>query len=148
MTKVTMRLLLVVLAGCSVRVNTRSTPSPDDARSAAQALMDHGALAWNAGDLDGFMSDYTPDATFVTPREIVHGRENIRARYAPRFRPGAVRDSLHFEGLEVDGVTEDAIHMIAFYVLQRRDSVTARGPTSLLLRKRDGRWFIAHDHSS
>lgn len=141
-------LLALLLTGCAVRVNTRSTPSPDDARSVAQALMDHGALTWNAGDLDGFMSDYTPDATFVTQREIVHGRDNIRARYAPRFRPGAVRDSLHFEGLEADAVSDDAIHMIAFYVLQRRDSVTSRGPTSLLLRKSDGRWFIAHDHSS
>jgi hypothetical protein len=29
-----------------------------------------------------------------------------------------------------------------------RDSVTARGPTSLLVRRVQGRWRIAHDHSS
>ncbi len=103
---------------------------------------------WNAGDLDAFVSDYAVDATFVRPRELVRGRDNIRARYAPRFRPGAVRDSLHFEHLEAEALSADAIHMVAWYVLMRGDSVTSRGPTSLILRRQQGRWFIKHDHSS
>ena len=70
------------------------------------------------------------------------------ALYAPRFAPGARRDSLHFEQLEVDVVGADAVNAIAYYVLMRGDSVTARGPTSLVLRRASGRWRIAHDHSS
>jgi ketosteroid isomerase-like protein len=38
--------------------------------------------------------------------------------------------------------------VLAFYVLSRGDSTVARGPTSLVLLKRDGRWRIVHDHSS
>lgn len=144
--------LTLLLASC-VRVRVARTPAqgaavPDAVRAAVQALLDHGAAAWNAGDLDGFISDYAPDATFVTQSGVVRGRAAIRARYARRFEPGAVRDSLHFEGLEVDVVGRDALNAIAYYVLMRGDSVTARGPTSLVVRRIGGRWYIAHDHSS
>jgi uncharacterized protein (TIGR02246 family) len=120
----------------------------EGARQGALALLAHGAAAWNRGDLAGFMSDYAPDASFVTPRQVLHGRAEIQARYAPRFAPGGVRDSLSFQDLEVDPLAPDALNAIAFYVLQRGDSIVARGPTSLVMRKLGGRWYIAHDHSS
>lgn len=137
--------VMAIVAGCAAHTGR---VSPESARAAVEALLAHGAAAWNRGDLDDFMSDYTADATYVTPRAVVHGRDNIRARYAPRFAPGAARDSLRFEGLEVDVVGPDALNAIAYYVLVRGDSVTARGPTSLLMRKVGARWFIVHDHSS
>jgi uncharacterized protein (TIGR02246 family) len=137
--------LALVVAGCAAHPGQ---VSPQSARASVEALLAHGAAAWNRGDLDDFMSDYTPDATYVTPRAVVHGRDNIRTHYAARFAPGAVRDSLRFEGLEVDVVGPDALNAIAYYVLFRGDSVTARGPTSLVMRRIGGRWFMVHDHSS
>lgn len=123
-------------------------PSNASALAAAQQLLDHGAAAWNRGDLDGFVSDYAPDATFVTAQGLVHGRQAIRARYAPRFEPGARRDSLWFGTIEARWVDAGTIQTVAWWNLGRGDSVTARGPTSLLLRRAGGRWLIAHDHSS
>jgi uncharacterized protein (TIGR02246 family) len=138
-----------VLTACAVQVQHREREaSPASARTAAEGLLAHGAAAWNRGDLNEFVADYTPDATFVTARRVVRGRANIRGLYEARFRPGAQRDSLRFEDLEVDAVAPDGIAMIAYYVLVRGDSVTSRGPTSLLLRRVSGRWYIAHDHSS
>ncbi len=122
--------------------------TPDGARVAAQTILDHGAMAWNAGNLVHFMDDYALDATFVTAQGLVHGREAIQARYAPRFRAGAVRDSLWFTGLEVRTAGPDAIQAVAWWNLGRGAAVTARGPTSLLLRRVNGRWLIVHDHSS
>jgi uncharacterized protein (TIGR02246 family) len=145
----TVGIAVIAVAGCAVRIGASPEPvTPVSARAAVQALLAHGAAAWNKGDLGDFMSDYTSDATYVTPRAVVHGRDNIRARYAPRFAPGATRDSLRFEGLEVDVVGPDALNAIAYYVLVRGDSVTARGPTSLVMRRVGMRWFITHDHSS
>lgn len=142
----------LLLASC-VHVRVARTagevaPSPDAVRADVQALLDHGARTWNAGDLDGFVSDYAPDATFVTQARVVRGRVAIRQLYARRFEPGAQRDSLHFEDLEVDVLGRDALNAVAYYVLQRGDSVTARGPTSLVMRRIGGRWYIGHDHSS
>ena len=79
---------------------------------------------------------------------MVRGRAAIRQLYSRRFEPGATRDSLHFEQLEVDVLGRDELNAIAYYVLQRGDSVTARGPTSLVMRRMSGRWYIVHDHSS
>ena len=137
---------LLALAACA---RTPAPPAPaSDARAAVQALLAHGAAAWTRGDLEAFVSDYAPDASFVTARRVLHGRAEIAAHYAPRFAPGSPRDSLIFEDLEVDVLAPGALNAIAYYVLQRGDSVVARGPTSLVMRWRDGRWFIAHDHSS
>ncbi len=118
------------------------------ARRDVLALLAHGAAAWTRGDLSGFVSDYAPNATFVTRERVLHGRDEIRAHYAPRFAPGGVRDSLAFERLEVDLLAPDALNAIAYYVLQRGDTVVARGPTSLVVRRIGERWFIVHDHSS
>lgn len=119
-------------------------------RDQVAATLAHGARAWNAGALDDFLSDYLPDTatTFVTKRGVLHGLDAIREVYAARFAPGAVRDSLHFEGLQVDVLAPDVVNAIAYYVLMRGDSVTSRGPTSLVMRRVDGRWRIVHDHSS
>ncbi len=140
----------LALAGCARPKPAGPAPAGGDeaARQGVLALLAHGAAAWNHGDLGAFVSDYTPEATFVTPRKVLHGRAEIQAHYAPRFAAGGVRDSLSFQDLEVDLVAPDALNAIAYYVLQRGDSVTARGPTSLVMRKVGGRWYIAHDHSS
>jgi len=139
----------LVLAACvHVAVVRRPTSDAAEARAGVAAMLEHGARAWNCGDLDGFMSDYVSDATFVTGRGVVRGVAAIRERYAPRFGPGGVRDSLSFRDLDVDLLFPDVANAVAYYVLMRGDSVTATGPTSLVVRRVDGRWRIVHDHSS
>lgn len=114
-------------------------------------MLDRSARAWTRGELDSFMSDYMPGerTTYVTSKGLIHGPAAIRERYAPRFAPGAMHDSLSFEGLEVDPLAPGVVHVVAWYVLSRGDSVVARGPTSLVMvRDGTGRLRIVHDHSS
>ncbi len=139
---------LLLTACVRVRVARDQAVTPASAVAAAEALLAHGAAAWNRGDLDAFVSDYAEDATFVASQGVVRGRTAIRARYAPRFRPGAVRDSLWFQGIEARPVAPETIQAVAWWNLSRGDSVVARGPTSLLLVRAGGRWSIVHDHSS
>lgn len=108
------------------------------------------ASAWNRGDLDAFMTDYLPGdrTTYVTSRGVIHGPSAIRERYAPRFAPGGMHDSLSFQGIEVDSLAPGVLNVIAYYVLMRGDSLVARGPTSLVMVRQDGRLRIVHDHSS
>jgi uncharacterized protein (TIGR02246 family) len=118
------------------------------ARAEICAMMDRAAGAWNRGDLESFMEDYVDSATYVGSRGLLRGRGAIGMHYAPRFATGATRDSLSFRGLEVRLVAEELAQVVATYVLMRGDSVTASGPTSLLMRRAAGRWRIIHDHSS
>ncbi|MGH7720003.1 MAG: YybH family protein [Gemmatimonadaceae bacterium] len=127
-----------------------ATASPACARAEIDGMMTRAAAAWTRGDLDAFMSDYldSDSTTYIGGNRLIRGKAAIRDVYAPRFAPGGVRDSLSFEGLEVDLLAPRIAHTFAFYVLSRGDSVVARGPTSLLMRKVGGRWLIVHDHSS
>jgi|SRR5688500_4311714 ketosteroid isomerase-like protein len=114
------------------------------------SMLSQAAAAWNRGDLDAFMADYLPGdrTSFVTNQGVLHGIDEVRARYAPRFAPGGVRDSLSFARLETDWLAPGVAYLNAEYILSRGDSVVARGPTSLVLLRHEGRWRIVHDHSS
>ena len=146
-----------LLAACAVSVTRAPSGAAESSRIATgvaradvQALLSKAAANWNRGDLDAFMADYLPESrtTYIGRTAVLRGPEAIRSVYAARFAPGGVRDSLSFEGLEVDMLAPDAANVIAWYVLSRGDSTVARGPTSLVMVRRDGRWRIVHDHSS
>lgn len=144
----------LVLAACARVQGSLPAGDPAERRADIAAMLANAASNWNRGDLDAFVSDYLPGAetTFIGSRGVLRGADAIRSAYAPRFAPGGVRDSLSFELVDVDPIASDVTHVIATYILARhvgtRDSVTARGPTSLLMRRVNGRWRIVHDHSS
>jgi ketosteroid isomerase-like protein len=141
--------LAAALAACAPR-HADSARTRADLTSEVTTMFARSARAWNRGDLDTFMTDYLPGerTTYVTSRGIIHGPAAIRERYAPRFAPGGMHDSLSFEGIEVDPLAPDVVNVIAYYVLMRGDSLIARGPTSLVMVRQDGRLRIVHDHSS
>lgn len=156
-TRTVLPAILVALTGCvfvAGNTGTLSDITTSSERSQASneitEMMQESARAWTRGDLDGFMASYedSPSTTYVTPKLVVHGRDAIRDRYAPRFVPGARHDALTFENVEIDLLAPDVANVIAYYRLIRGDSTTAYGPTSLVMRRRDGKWRIVHDHSS
>ncbi len=148
-------LLLVAVVAAWVALHRISNPpqrptDPAQVRREVLAVFEQGARAWNAGNLDGFMDTYLPDSetTFITKTKVLHGVAAIRNVYAARFAPGARRDSLRFQNVEIDILAPDVVNAIGWYVLMRGDSITERGPTSLVMRRVSGRWRIVHDHSS
>ena len=147
----------LLLAAACARAAHDYRPSPAaraSIRAELEAMLARAAANWNRGDLDAFMEDYLPgdSTTFVGGTRLLRGPAAIRASYAPLFTGQAVRDSLSFAILDVDPLAPGIANLIGQYTLVRRvggrDSVTSRGPTSLLVKRIDGRWRIVHDHSS
>jgi ketosteroid isomerase-like protein len=147
-------LLALELAACrtSSRTSLASAGVPD-----RQALTDtivaqlnRSAGDWNRGDLDGFVSDYAAESTttFVDGRRARHGIDFIRQNYTPWFAPGARRDSLHFEEVEVRPLSPTAALVTARFLLMRGGAVTRSGPFTLVMERRPPGWKIIHDHSS
>lgn len=147
---------VLLATACAPAVAAAWHPSDSERRAVRDeiaAMLVRAAANWNRGDLDAFVDDYLPgDSTTFISRGVLRGPAAIRQAYAPRFEAGATRDSLSFLLLDVDPLAPDVANVIAAYVLARRvgdrDSVTATGPTSLVMRRVDGRWRIVHDHSS
>jgi beta-aspartyl-peptidase (threonine type) len=144
-------LLVLALAGtaCS-RAPSTQTPSPAALGAELEAQFTRSAVAWNSGDLAGFMEDYARDSltSFMGARAPVYGWETIRDRYAPSFQPGARRDSLRFERFAVRPLSPTLALVTARFNLYRGDSVTASGPFTLVMERRPDGWKILHDHTS
>ena len=133
-----------------------AAPAADSSRVAGEiaAMLHASARAWNAGHLEGFVDDYleSPEMTFIGGSGVVRGREEVRARYESSYwAPGAERDSLRFEDLEIRPLGERHALALGRYVLHRppADTTTATGWFTLVLRRGPaGTWKIVHDHSS
>lgn len=147
-------LLLAVACARGAREYRPSPVARASIRAELEAMLARAAANWNRGDLDAFMEDYLPSdsTTFVGGTRLLRGPAAIRASYAPLFTDRAVRDSLSFAVLDIDPLAPGIANLIGQYTLRRRvggrDSVTSRGPTSLLVKRIGGRWRIVHDHSS
>jgi uncharacterized protein (TIGR02246 family) len=114
-------------------------------------MLARSATAWNRGDLASFMSDYARDSltSYVTAGHVQYGWQPLYDRYqAAYFAPGKLRDSLTFDDVRVRALTTDLALCTARFALHRGGRITASGPFTLILVKRDDRWLIIHDHTS
>ncbi len=146
-------LLAAAIAACRTGGETTASGSNSSVVTLASQItsqLDRAADDWNRGDLEGFLSDYAAESTttFVDGRRARHGFEFIRHNYAPRFAPGARRDSLRFEEVEARHLSPVLALVTARFVLTRGDSVTASGPFTLVMEQRPAGWRILHDHTS
>ena len=146
--------VLLAAAGCWIeeadRAELEETETGPGLDARVRTMLTSSAAGWNRGDLDAFMAVYKQDSqtTYVGGSGLRRGYEAIRQRYAPRFRPGAGRDSLRFEDLTVRRVGEDVAVGVARWVLHRGGEVTGSGPFTLVLEHTGEGWRIVHDHSS
>jgi uncharacterized protein (TIGR02246 family) len=149
-------MLLLALAFAACQASGRPTTAPTQ-RSDRVALtqqmaaqLQRAANDWNRGDLNSFLSDYAPESTttFVDGHRARHGFDFIRDNYAPRFAPGARRDSLRFEAVEARRLSPTLALVTARYILQRGGATTSSGPFTLIMERRSEGWRILHDHTS
>ena len=148
-------LLLMVATVAACRASSQPPPAPDPAAVVAlkreiTAQFARSADDWNRGDLEGFLSDYAPDSAtpFVDGFRARRGFDWIRDNYAPRFSPGARRDSLHFEEIKTRPLSPSLALVTARFVLEREGKVSASGPFTLVMEHRPDGWKILHDHTS
>jgi beta-aspartyl-peptidase (threonine type) len=146
-------LIAAILAGC--RIEHTGNPTGREISNTALAVevthvLAASATGWNRGDLGTFMDAYldSPTTTYWGSQGLLRGYAEIRHHYAPRFAPGAERDSLRFDDIEARRLGTDYALATSRWVLFRGDSVTATGPFTLVLRRVAGKWRIIHDHSS
>jgi len=146
-------LIASTFAGC--RIEHTGNPTGRETSNTALAVevthvLAASAAGWNRGDLGTFMDAYldSPTTTYWGSQGLLRGYAEIRRHYAPRFAPGARRDSLRFDDIEARRLGTDYALATSRWVLFRGDSVTATGPFTLVLRRVEGAWRIVHDHSS
>lgn len=143
------RLLLTALLGaaaCTAPPAPRSDPAGE-----ITTVLEQSAVAWNRGDLAGFMRSYAQDSltAFVSGGHVQYGWQRLYDHYqAGYFAPGRARDSLTFDEVHVRPLTTDVALCSARFTLRRGTAVVASGPFTLILTRRGDRWVIIYDHTS
>lgn len=118
--------------------------------TAIRKVLDDQVVAWNKGDLPGFMAGYwnSKDLTFYSGKDKRQGWNETLDRYKNRYQgEGKEMGNLAFSKLEVQLLnTEFAIVKGRWFVEMKKQKLD--GLFTLVMRKTDKGWKIVHDHTS
>jgi beta-aspartyl-peptidase (threonine type) len=137
------------LAIFSLACAASAVSAADSSETAIRGLLGAQVVAWNRGDIDGFMKGYarSEKTTFVSGDEVTHGWQTVRDRYARKYDKREKMGMLTFSGLTITPLCDDAAIVLGSWSLQRA-SDQPHGKFTLLLRKRPEGWRIVLDHTS
>ncbi len=116
-----------------------------------EALIKMQSDAWNAGNLEKFMSGYlqSSDVCFTAGGELVWGYDAINGRYKAKYgNNSAGMGKLSFSGLKITPLGEKNALCIGHWNVEKEDKSSAGGVFSLVLVKSAEGWRILHDHTS
>lgn len=111
-------------------------------------LMKAQELAWNAGDLEGFMEPYvkSDSLTFVGSKGITYGWNNTLQRYKTSYPDKASMGMLSFTIVKAEQLSPECIYVLGKWSLKKEKA--ASGHFTLIWKKSRGDWKIVSDHSS
>ena len=143
-------LLGLLVGGAGTAFFLLRYPRGGDTDSEVRAVLSRQQEAWNAGDLEEFMTDYwdSEDLTFFSGGKVEKGRAALLARYRKRYQSeGREMGTLTFSELEITPMgANDALARGRWKVVTSKDSFD--GLFTLWMRRFGDGWKIAHDHTS
>jgi uncharacterized protein (TIGR02246 family) len=121
--------------------------------AAIQAVLVDSYKAWEAGDADGMVANYTADATAIMTGSLRDGRDAIRHSMALAFQGPLKGSSTYNKRLGIRFVGRDGAIVIS------ESAILFAGETGVpddarkvnatwVFEKRDGEWLIAAYHNS
>ena len=139
-------LVAMALSGFAMR-NVSAAESKDAAE--IRAVMAAQVVAWNRGDIDGFMNGYARAETtvFVSGDEVTRGWQTVRDRYKKKYDSREKMGTLTFSELKITALGGDAALVIGRWKLVRKGD-KPHGRFTLLFRRTAAGWRVVHDHTS
>ena len=120
--------------------------------TAIRAVLVDSYRAWEAGDADGMVANYTVDATAIMTGSLRNGRDVIRLNMALAFEGPLKGTSTRNRQLSLRFVGRDAAIIVSesgiLFGGQTEVPDTGRVNATWVLEKRDGQWLIAAYHNS
>ena len=121
-------------------------------RAAIEAVLVDSYKAWEAGDADGMVADYTADATAIMTGSLRGSREVIRENMALAFAGPLKGSSTYNKQLSLRFVGQDAAIVVSesgiLFAGQSEVPEAGKVNATWVLEKRDGQWLIAAYHNS
>jgi beta-aspartyl-peptidase (threonine type) len=140
-------LVLVVFSSASLAADA---DKPAGEAAAVRKVLDDQVVAWNKGDLKGFMEGYwnSPKLSFFSGKTPTRGWKETHERYEKRYRAeGKEMGKLAFSDLEIEMLGPDSALVRGKWALETSKEKHA-GLFTLIFKKQTGGWRIVHDHTS
>jgi uncharacterized protein (TIGR02246 family) len=122
------------------------------AEAAITAVLQDSYKAWEAGDAEGMVADYTPDATAIMTGSLRDGREAIRQRMAAAFEGPLKGTSTYNKHLSLRFLGDDAAILISesgiLFPGQSEVPDTGKVNATWVFQRCDGEWLVAAYHNS
>jgi ketosteroid isomerase-like protein len=111
-------------------------------------LMKKQELAWNAGDIEGFMKYYWKDDSlkFIGSKGITYGWQKTLDNYKKNYPDKEAMGILTFEINTNEELSKTSVFVIGKWSLKKEKNVG--GYFTLLWKKIKGEWVIVADHTS
>jgi ketosteroid isomerase-like protein len=131
---------LLVLCSCSCFAQDQE---------AIKKVLDDQRLAWNRGDIDGFMQGYwkSDSLMFIGKTAPVYGWQSTLERYKKAYPDKSAMGQLTFDILQVKVLDSSNAFVLGGWHL-KRDKDAPGGYFTLWFRKINGEWKIVCDHTS
>ncbi len=136
---------LIICLYCSVCVYAQKGSSGVSTVKESMHLQE---LAWNAGDIKGFMNYYwnNDSLKFIGSKGVTYGWQKTLDNYTKGYPTKEAMGILTFTIIECTSLSETAIYVIGKWELKKEKPVG--GHFTLLWKKIEGKWVIAADHTS
>lgn len=111
-------------------------------------LMKKQELAWNAGDVEGFMKYYWKDDSlkFIGKSGITYGWQKTFDNYKKNYPDKTAMGKLTFVIKNNEQLSNTSVYIIGSWHLEKEKAVG--GYFTLLWKKIKGEWVIVVDHTS
>jgi uncharacterized protein (TIGR02246 family) len=120
--------------------------------AAIKAVLVGSYKAWDAGDADGMVANYTADATAIMTGSLRDSRDVIRQNMALSFEGPLKGSSTYNKQLSIRFVGRDGAIVVSESGILFAGETEVPDPRKVnatwVLEKRDGRWLIAAYHNS
>jgi len=145
----TFALLLALTAVVARQVGATKVQKEDKDVASVRAVIDAQAVAWNRGDIAGYMDGYAKEAatTFVSGDSVTRGWQTVLERYKARYDTRAKMGTLAFTELEFKPLGDSYILAAGRWQLTRKEDAP-HGRFTLIFRRTGRGWRIIHDHTS
>lgn len=145
--------VLLVFALLPLSVAAQSSAKPNKRESgtitAVRAVLEAQRVAWNRGDIEGYMDGYerSEDTVFVSGDNLTRGWQTVHDRYKKNYDSREKMGTLTFSDLEITPIANDTAIVLGRWHLQRAND-QPHGRFTLILRRTKQGWKVIHDHTS
>jgi hypothetical protein len=142
-------LILVLLAAAPLAHGQAQSGNP---QKEIQVVLDRQVVAWNRGDLEGFMAGYWKSADFVylSNKTVVRGWQTMLDRYRQLFQPPNENNMgiLSLPEEEILMLGRDSAIVWGTFIVRTSDGKGRGGLYTLVMRRLPQGWRTVYDRTS